>query len=82
MFTKNKNKQMRDIIKIDDIQFLKNKTDLALEKFLKDVEDNKPINRIIKSYNSLIRIQNQMKIAEDSIVIYSLAKNGNIKLIK
>ena len=60
----------------NDISYLKEKRDDELQIFNDLINSGDTDERIDNCYKSLLRKQKQLKLAEDAMVIYRIAKNS------
>ena len=60
----------------NDISYLKEKRDDELQRFNDLINSDGTDERIYICYKSLLLKQNQLKLAEDAMVVYMITKNS------
>jgi hypothetical protein len=60
----------------NDISYLTEKRNDELERFNDLIKVGETDERINNCFNSLLRKQKQVKLAEDALVIYNITKNS------
>jgi len=58
----------------EDIKYIQEKRDNQLDRFVDAVKGELPIETIERRYKSLMRLNAQMRLMEDSLIVYTLAK--------
>jgi hypothetical protein len=57
-----------------DVEYLTGKRNLALSHFIKGVKSNIDIDYIENRYKTLIRIQKQLILLQDALIIHKISK--------
>lgn len=57
-----------------DVLYFQHKRDDELERFNDLIKANESVEKIEKCFNSLLRKQKQLKLAEDALIIYRLTQ--------
>lgn len=61
-----------------DVLYFQHKRDDELERFNDLIKANESVEKIEKCFNSLLRKQKQLKLAEDALIIYRLTQAESI----
>ena len=67
---------------IEDIRYIQKQRDNQLDRFVDAVKGELPTDTIENIYKSLMRLNNQMRLMEDSLIIYTLAKTDKLPNLK
>ena len=62
----------------EDIKYIQEKRDNQLDRFIDAVKGDLPVETIERRYKGLMRLNSQMKLMEDSLIIYTLAKANKL----